>query len=91
MEWQLLVLNILINLKRLKLFGSTMLAALPKAPSRYNPFKYPDQAKFRRDLVLNNLYENKFISKDEFKIFKEKLNLKKRLKFLMRQIPSQKS
>ena len=80
------------SVKDLNYLESAMLAALPKAPSRYNPFKYPDQAKFRRDLVLNNLYENKFISKDEFKIFKKrKLNLKKeRLKFLMRQIPSQK-
>ena len=51
-----------------------MLAALPKAPSRYNPFKYPDQAKFRRDLVLNNLYENKFISKYEFINFQKREN-----------------
>ena len=67
------------SVKDLNYLESAMLAALPKAPSRYNPFKYPDQAKFRRDLVLNNLYENKFISKDEFKIFKkEKIKLKKR-------------
>ncbi len=67
------------SVKDLNYLESAMLAALPKAPSRYNPFKHPDQAKFRRDLVLNNLYENKFISKDEFKIFKkEKIKLKKR-------------
>ena len=56
-----------------------MLAALPKAPSKYNPYKYPDVGKFRRDLVLGNLMENGFISKKEFKIFKEtKVKLKKR-------------
>ena len=67
------------SVKDLNYLESAMIAALPKAPSRYNPFKYPDQAKFRRDLVLNNLYENKFISKDEFKSFKkERIKLKKR-------------
>ena len=40
-----------------------MLAALPKAPSKYNPYKYPEVAKFRRNLVLENLRENNFISK----------------------------
>ena len=28
-----------------------LLAALPKAPSKYNPYKYPDIAKFRRNFV----------------------------------------
>ena len=31
---------------------ASLLAALPKAPSRYNPFKNKDLAKFRRNLVL---------------------------------------
>jgi penicillin-binding protein 1A len=58
---------------------SALLAALPKAPSRYNPFKYPEIAKFRRDLVLNNLYENDFISNEKLKEFKSlPINLKKR-------------
>ena len=37
------------------------LAALPKAPSKYNPYKNKDLAKFRRNLVLNNLLDNGFI------------------------------
>ena len=50
-----------------------------KAPSKYNPYKYPDLAKFRRNLVLENLEENKFISKEELISFKKsKLKLKKR-------------
>ena len=58
---------------------SALLAALPKAPSRYNPFKYPEIAKFRRDLVLNNLYENDFISNEKLKEFKSlPISLKKR-------------
>ena len=56
-----------------------MLAALPKAPSKYNPYKYPKVAKFRRNLVIENLEENKFISKKQLKEFKDsELKLKKR-------------
>ena len=54
-----------------------MLAALPKAPSRYNPIKDPKEAKFRRDLVLKNLNQNGFINNDEYLEFKKnKLKLK---------------
>ena len=56
-----------------------MLAALPKAPSKYNPYRYPDVAKFRRNLVLQNLKDNNFISKKQFELLKEsELKLKKR-------------
>ena len=42
---------------------AALLAALPKAPSRYNPFKNIELAKFRRNLVLNNLMENNLIKR----------------------------
>ena len=48
--------------------AAALLAALPKAPSKYNPYKYPEVAKFRRNLVLKNLEENNFISKKNLKI-----------------------
>ena len=48
---------------------AALLAALPKAPSRYNPYKNIKIAKFRRDLVLNNLLENNYISKENHKKF----------------------
>ena len=54
------------------------LAALPKAPSKYNPYKYPKVAKFRRNLVLKNLEENNFISKKELKNLKNKIKFKKK-------------
>ena len=58
---------------------AAMLAALPKAPSRYNPFKDAELAKFRRNLVLKNLYDNKYLNEKEFSNFIEKeINLKKR-------------
>ena len=67
------------SIKELNYSDAALLAALPKAPSKYNPYKYPKIAKFRRNLVLQNLEENNFISKKQFKIFKNsKLNLKKR-------------
>jgi len=58
---------------------AALLAALPKAPSKYNPYKYPEVAKFRRDLVIQNLYDNNFISKKTYQELKNsKLILKKR-------------
>ena len=43
------------SIKELNYSDAALLAALPKAPSKYNPYKYPEVAKFRRDLVLKNL------------------------------------
>ena len=60
---------------------TALLAALPKAPSRYNPYKNIKLAKFRRDLVLKNLYENDYINKDQYtKFINKKIILKKRKK-----------
>ena len=58
---------------------AALLAALPKAPSKYNPYKYPEVAKFRRNLVLQNLEENNFVTKKQLKLLKKtELKLKKR-------------
>jgi len=55
-----------------------LLAALPKAPSKYNPYRNNELAKFRRDLVLKNLFENKHISLEAYNKFKfEKIKLNK--------------
>ena len=45
------------NLEDLSLAQYAMIAALPKAPSKYNPYKNKELAKFRRNLVLNNLLD----------------------------------
>ena len=37
------------SIKDLNYSEAALLAALPKAPSKYNPYKYPEVAKFRRD------------------------------------------
>ena len=60
---------------------AALLAALPKAPSRYDPYKNIILAKFRRNLVLKNLYENNYINKIEYEKFINKnIILKKRKK-----------
>ena len=58
---------------------TALLAALPKAPSKYDPFKFPKVAEFRKNLVLQNLEDNKYISKKQLEIFKKsKIILKRR-------------
>ncbi len=54
------------SIKELNYNEAALLAALPKAPSKYNPYRDKDLAKFRRNLVLNNLYENNFIDKKKY-------------------------
>ena len=63
---------------------ASLLAALPKAPSKYNPFKNIDLAKYRRDLVIRNLYDNSYISYKKYKkLLNTKIILKKRKKIYL--------
>ena len=67
------------SIKELNYSEAAMLAALPKAPSKYNPYKYPEVAKFRRNLVLENLRDNNFLTKKQLNKLKDsKVILKKR-------------
>ena len=69
------------SISELSYYETALLAALPKAPSRYNPYKDIVLAKFRRDLVLKNLYENNYINKIQYeKFINKKIILKKRKK-----------
>ena len=66
------------SIKDLNYAETALLAALPKAPSKYNPYRNNELAKFRRDLVLKNLFENKHISLETYNKFKfEKIKLNK--------------
>ena len=49
-------------LDKLTLTEAAFLAALPKAPNNYNPFKFPDAAKARRDWVLDRMAEDHAIT-----------------------------
>jgi len=63
---------------------AALLAALPKAPSRYNPYKNIKLAKLRRDLVINNLYKNGYIDKkNQNKFLLNEIFLKKRKKIFL--------
>ncbi len=63
---------------------ASILAMLPKAPSRYNPFKNKELAKFRRNLVIKNLYDNSYIDKNTYqKLTKTDIILKKRKKIYL--------
>ena len=66
------------SIKDLNYSEAALLAALPKAPSRYNPYRDIELAKFRRNLVLKNLLENKYIDNEAYEKFVvKKINLRK--------------
>ena len=72
------------SIKKLNYSEAALLAALPKAPSKYNPYRNIEIAKFRRNLVLKNLYENNFINYDNYQKFKKKsIELKKTKKIFL--------
>ena len=71
-------------ISKLNYAEASLLAALPKAPSKYNPFKNIDLAKYRRDLVIRNLYDNSYISYKKYKkLLNTKIILKKRKKIYL--------
>ena len=71
-------------ISELNYLEASLLAALPKAPSKYNPYKNKELAKYRRNLVLNNLLENSYINKKEHaKLIKSEIILKKRKRIFL--------
>merc|ERR1711991_1208090 len=67
------------SIKELNYEEAALLAALPKAPSKYNPYRNIELAKFRRNLVLKNLLENSFINNETYEeLKKKKISLKKK-------------
>ncbi len=46
------------GLDELTLPEAAFLAALPKAPNNYNPFRFPDAAKIRRDWVIDRMVDD---------------------------------
>ena len=71
-------------IKELDYAEAAMLAALPKAPSKYNPYRNIKLAEFRRNLVLKNLLENNFVDKNEYELLvSQKINLKKKKKVFL--------
>ncbi|MSP04123.1 MAG: PBP1A family penicillin-binding protein [Acetobacteraceae bacterium] len=50
------------SLDELSLAEAAFLAALPKAPNNYNPFRRPEAAKGRRDWVIDRMAEDRVIT-----------------------------
>ncbi len=53
------------SLDELTVPEAAFLAALPKAPNNYNPFKYPDAARVRRDWVIDRMAEDRAIGAEQ--------------------------
>ena len=72
------------SIKDLNYAEAALLAALPKAPSKYNPYRNIDIAKFRRDLVLKNLVDNGFLNIKKYQDLKEQpIKLRKNKKIYL--------
>ncbi len=68
-------------ISKLNYAEAALLAALPKAPSKYNPYKNAELAKIRRDLVIKNLLENSYITQKKYKnLVNSEIILRKRKK-----------
>jgi penicillin-binding protein 1A len=53
------------SLDELTLAESAFLAVLPKAPNNYNPVRFPEAARARRDWVLDRMVEDGYIPAEE--------------------------
>ncbi len=72
------------SIGKLNYAEAALLAALPKAPSKYNPFKNLNLAKYRRNLVIKNLYDNSYITEKKYnELLNQKIVLNKRKKIFL--------
>ncbi|MZR30363.1 penicillin-binding protein 1A [Sneathiella litorea] len=53
------------SLDRLTIAEAAYLAALPKAPNNYNPFRYPERAVQRRNYVIGRMLEDNYITSEQ--------------------------
>ncbi len=68
------------NVEELTLAECSMLAGLPKAPSRYSPYRNFEQAKNRQEYVLGRMVEEGFITAAEAEqAYAEELEIKPRV------------
>lgn len=54
------------SIYQLSIADAALLAGLQKAPTAYSPFRNPERALKRRNIVLQKMLENKFITKEQF-------------------------
>ncbi|MFD1928172.1 PBP1A family penicillin-binding protein [Sporosarcina siberiensis] len=58
------------ELKELELNEIAMLAGMPQSPNGYNPFRNPERAETRRNIVLGLMVQHKKITKEEMEAAK---------------------
>lgn len=64
------------NISDLTLSESALLIALPKSPEYLSPYRYPERAKARRDLVLKQMLKDHIITEDDYnKAINDPLNV----------------
>lgn len=54
------------KLNQLDLAQTALLAGMPNAPVKYDPYVYPAKARYRRNIVLKTMLENKKISQAQY-------------------------
>ena len=54
------------SIDELQIEEAALLAGLPKAPSSYDPRRYPDKALKRRNYVLDRMYDNGYINSRQY-------------------------
>jgi penicillin-binding protein 1B len=55
------------DIRELTLPEAALLAGLVQRPSYFNPFRYPERARERRDLVLGMMLDNRYITEAEYR------------------------
>lgn len=54
------------DVSQLNVSEAALLAGLVQRPSYFNPFRYPDRAQERRDVVLGLMHENHYLTDSEY-------------------------
>ena len=54
------------ELKDLSIAQAALLAGMPQAPNQYNPYTQPEAAQRRRDIVLGEMLDEKYITKEQY-------------------------
>lgn len=55
------------DLRQLTVPEAALLAGLPQSPSRYNPFRNPEAARTRRNIILRMMRDNGYITEAQFR------------------------
>jgi len=74
--------------KQLNLAECAVLAGLPQAPTRYSPFRHPEQARIRQVYVLNRMVEEGYITREQADAaLALKLDIKPRRNVYIEEVP----